>query len=131
MSHINKLQQCYMFSWTACRQFRVDASTTILLGVSALHGCSSPMAAVVSYPALGNGIKKAVSPGKGAEDVSPRMKVTFLAPQLSEPTIIASCKVSIASVSIAWNGVSTMFPGSYVPRYLMFPGTDVPPILLL
>ena len=73
------------------------------------------MAALVSYPGVGtgNGIKKAVSPGKGAEDghgsiASPRMKVTFLAPQLSEPTIIASCKVSIASrtsVSIAWNRV--------------------------
>ena len=87
----------------------MDDSNTIL-GVSALHGCSSYMAAVVSYPAVGtgNGIKKAVSPGKGAEDVSPRMKVTFLAPQLYEPAIIASCKVSIASctsVSIAWNRV--------------------------
>ena len=57
------------------------------------------MATVVSYPAVGTGneIKKAVSPGKGAEDVNPRMKVTFLAPQLYEPAIIASCKVSIAS----------------------------------
>ena len=85
----------------------MDDSSTILLGVSALHGCSSPMATVVSYPAVGtgNGIKKAVSPGKGSEDghgsiASPRMKVTFLAPQLSEPTIIASCKVSMAVICI-------------------------------
>ena len=61
-------------------------------------------AELVSYPAVGtgNGIMKAVSPGRGGEDgsiASPRTKVSFLAPQLCE------------QVSMTWNceEVSVLF----------------------